>query len=248
MEYARQPAKAPGVDYADVQIKHTQIMAEAFGATEQQPRANHRIYGNIYDRLGDIPPEILGDLGQPLYLKKGTPNDPSQPRQLAAYVFPRLNPEQPAPATWGDPEHTVVVVPVRKDLLAGSVFSLPARAPASAPAQEPAPVPAPAPAQDPAQEPAPAQDPPSMDFPSAALDNPDACNLPFFPEQGLLQDFGQEEDAPQEEDQDPFANFASQPEDYDAWLMQINAAEPDGGDRDDEQGPAKRARTAEAQA
>ena len=55
----------------------------------------------------------------------------------------------------------------------------------------------------------------------------------------------QEVQTPQEEEQDPFANFASQTEDYDAWLMQINAAEPDGCD---EQGLAKRARTAEAQA
>lgn len=229
VEFASRPVAAQ----ADVRTETQQIIAEAFGARDPT-QLDRRIYGQIYDRLGDIPAEILGDLGEPLYLKKRASQDPTQPRELAAYVFPRLHPEQPAPATWSDPQHSVIVVPVRKDLFASILEALPALAPGLVPAADPAPPQAPAP---------PAPDAPALDFPSAALDPPDAGSLPYFTEQGLLPEFNPEE-PPREEEPDPFANFSSQPEDYDAWLMQVSSAAPDDID-DDEQGPAKRARTAE---
>jgi hypothetical protein len=84
-----------------------------------------------------------------------------------------------------------------------------------------------------------------MDFPLAALAPQDAA--PNFEERGLLSDF-ESDLSHEEEEPDPFANFSSQPEDYDAWLMQINSGAAAAA-ANDEQGPAKRARTAaEAQA
>lgn len=245
-ERARKPVPPPQLDaateWAAVRAQQQQIIEEAFGAPNE-PGGKRNIYGKIYNSLGDIPAEILGDLGKPLYLERGSVKDPSRPRELAAYVFPRLNPTQPAPATWIDPRHNVVVVPVRTDLLERAQLLSEDTAPAPASVAAPVPALAPAPVPAPAPAPAPAPDLAAMDFPLAALAPPD--DVPNFEERGLLSDF-ESDLSHEEEEPDPFANFSSQPEDYEAWLMQINSG---AAAANDEQGPAKRARiAAEAQA
>lgn len=212
--------------------QYRELMAEVFG-TPDDPQAQRQIKGKVYNTLTDIPAEILGDLGEPIYLMRGSPRNPEQEPSLVAYVYPRLHLEAPAPDTWKDPEFAAVMVPVRRELLQnallpGAAIVMPSTAKEVQPAEPPLDPPAPPPA-------------PSLDFPSAALDPPDDGGLRRFPEHGLLDEF--DPDKPQDEDEaDPFANFADQPVDYDAWLMQINSAGAD----DHERGPAKRARLAQA--
>ena len=143
------------------------------------------------------------------------------------------------------------------------VLPQPAPQPSSAPQPSPAPQPSSAPQSSPAQAPKPsvitmglhplthelAEGPAAqllpLPIPAHALPDPGPIPLPPQ-EDGDLPLFPDR--AEDEEELDPFKNFASQPENLEEWLMQISSTLPDANahaNADDSEGSAKRARTAQ---
>lgn len=210
---ASAPASAP-LSLSEIiqteKAETAEIMNEVFG-TPSDPQALRPIHSESYKSLQDIPSDLLGELGQPLYVMKRSRTNPDQPKQLYGYLFPRLNLESPASPRWKFPQSAAVWVPVNMEPLNAEELA-------------------------------------ALHLPSAALE-PEPQPEPEPSGGGLLDELWDEPAPERQEEPDPFANFSSQSEDYDAWVMQLNTNQPVADDQpvqDDAPGPAKRARPAQA--